>query len=88
VKQLDMFAAAYEKPAPYDDSESYAWWCPHCGALPGELCRSKGRGFDSDSDGDGIDKSRWVHGMRNQRRMGECDPPKPWELWRRLSGGN
>jgi len=58
----------------------------HCGALPGELCRSKGRAsnLDSDSDGDRIDKALWVHGMRNQRRMGEYDPPKTWDAWRRI----
>lgn len=84
--QLDLFASAYVKPAPRDDSEDYAYWCPHCGALPGELCRSKGnrRNLDSDADGDRIDKTLWVHGVRGQRRMNEYDPPKTYDAWRRI----
>ncbi|MCH9838312.1 hypothetical protein K0U83_21795 [bacterium] len=84
--QFDLFASAYVKPAPHDHSKDYAYWCPHCGALPGELCRNKGRAsnLDSDSDGDRIDKTLWVHGMRNQRRMNEYDPPKTWDAWRRI----
>lgn len=84
--QLDLFASAYVKPAPHDSSQDYAYWCPHCGALPGELCRNKGRAsnLDSDPDADRVDKTLWVHGMRGQRRMGEYDPPKPWDAWRRI----
>lgn len=72
--QLDMFAAAPDKPKPRDGSHDY--WCPHCGAMPGELCRSKGRASNldnSDSDGDRIDKT-----------LGEYDPPKLWDAWRRI----
>ena len=31
-----------------------------------------------------IDTTRLRAGMRNQRRMSEYDPPKPWDAWRRI----
>jgi len=83
--QLDLLAAV-ESAGPAYDPAKYPYWCPHCGAMPGELCRSKGRArnLDTDSDGDRIDKTMWVHGMRGQNRMGEYDPPKPWDAWKRI----